>query len=426
MGSRSAADQTYVRELNLSSVLRRVYHEAPTSRAQLATRTGLNKSTISSLIEDLMQRGLIRELGTNSTGAGRPATLLEINARVGAVISVELGVDFVLAAVIDFIGTVLWRKQMSADAAESQAQTLAQIGALIDEAAAQCTERNLTPLALSFAIPGTVDIDEGMLIYAPNLNWRNVAFRNLFAGQGLRVYVENDANAAAVGEHLFGEAQQAQNFVFVFAGVGLGGGLFLNGQLYRGAGGYAGEIGHTPILAQPFGLECHCGKQGCWEMYANQAAIIRRLKSQIEASPESRSITASLLDTRATAATIALIKQAADAGDPQAVAALAEEGSALGIGMAGLINVLNPEKIILGGPISMAGEHLLPAILAGVKQHGMQEIVSQAEISLSGFGPDASVIGAAAVVVDDILTNPTHVEKEVVPGALMSTISARV
>jgi glucokinase-like ROK family protein len=426
MSSKNKADHVYVREMNLSAVLRRVYDEAPISRAQLASKTGLNKSTISRLVEDLLDRRLIREVGMDSAGAGRPATLLEINARVGALVGVELGVDFVVAAVIDFLGSVLWRKQISTDPGQPQQQTLTQIDGLVQEAQLICRDRGLAVLGLSLAVPGTVDRKAGMLIFAPNLNWRNVPLRELFSEGDVRVYVENDANAAAVGEHLFGGAQQSQNFVFVFAGVGLGGGLFLNGELYRGSGGYAGEIGHTPILAEPYGADCQCGMRGCWETYANQAAVLDRLSAEAAKGGRDGGPMIAPAEAQSAPRTIAGITQAADAGDRQAAEALAAAGRALGIGMAGLINVLNPEKIIVGGPISMAGGHLLPFINESVRAHGLGEIVSQTEISLSAFGPDASVIGAAAVVIDDILQNPKLVEKEVMAGEVLHASEDRV
>jgi predicted NBD/HSP70 family sugar kinase len=315
------------------------------------------------------------------------------------------------------MGVVLWRKQIEADAAEMQQRTMEQIHALVDESRASCGERQLPVLGLSFALPGTVDPHEGALIFAPNLNWHNVQFRNLFETPGMRVYVENDANAAAVGEHLFGAAQHTRDFIFVFAGVGLGGGLFLNGELHRGKGGYAGEIGHMRIPAEPYELQCHCGKRGCWELYANQASIIRR----VQESSGPGAVGDPPLSLK-------LIKQAADGGDMNAARALAEAGRSLGIGIAALVNVLNPEKVIIGGPVSMAGEHLLPAIVESVRLHGMQEIVAQVEISLSAFGPDASVIGAAAVVVNDILMNPSQTAKEVMEGIVMSTnvVSTRI
>ncbi len=413
MNNRNTADHAFVREINLSSVLRLIYSAAPLSRAQLASKTGLNKSTISSLVEDLLDRKLIHETGINSIGTGRPATQLEINSNVGAVVGIELGVDFVAVVLADFKGRILGRKQVNADPAASQEKTLGLTQALIDEIMHKSDGMGLKVLGLSFSIPGTIDLEKGILIFAPNLQWHNVAFRQVFSGStGLKVFIENDANAAAIAEHLFGVAQHLRDFLFVFAGVGLGGGLFLDGHLYRGIGGYAGEIGHTPIIAEPFQKPCRCGNLGCWETYANQLSIVERVQERMTAKRSD--LISSLMETQNAPLSISIIKQAADEGDSYALESLAEAGMAMGIGLAGLVNIFNPEKIILGGPISVAGKYLLPSIRQSVNKHAMRETVNQTEINISAFGPDASVIGAVAVVADDILTNPTHVKKEVV------------
>jgi len=289
---------------------------------------------------------------------------------------------------------------------------LGQAQGLMDEMILESRHSGMRVLGLSFSIPGTVDLDEGVLIFAPNLQWRNVPFRRIFSSStGLKVFIENDANAAAIAEHLFGAAQHLRDFLFVFAGVGLGGGLFLNGHLYRGIGGYAGEIGHTPIITEPFQKPCHCGNLGCWETYANQLSIVERVQERMNTKPSN--LISSLMEMQNAPLSLSIIKQAADEGDVYSLESLAEAGTAMGIGLAGLVNIFNPEKIIIGGPISLAGKYLLPSIRQSVNKHAMGETVNQTEINISAFGPDASVFGAVAVVVDEILTNPTYVEKEV-------------
>jgi glucokinase-like ROK family protein len=422
MEQKNTAEHGLVRELNLSAVLKMVYTQAPMSRAKLALMIGLNKSTISSLVQDLLDRGLIREAGMDSNGAGRPATLLEVNAGAGSVIAAELGVDFVGVAVADFTGDVLWRRRVDADPAESQDGTLRATRELIEQALQVCRERDMRVLGISFAIPGTVDLEQGVILFAPNLNWRNVPLREIFSFTGTKVYLENDANAAAVAEHLFGEAQNLRDFVFVFGGVGLGGGLYLNDQLYRGKGGYAGEIGHTPIRADSDQVECHCGNVGCWETYSSQESILRRVQARLDAGRESaiESETAEGEHRLSMAA----ITEAAGAGDPVALEALAEAGAAMGSGFAGLANILNPQKIVLGGPVSIAGDYLMPSIREGVTTQAMSGIAEQTQISISTFGTDASLIGAAAVVIDDVLKNPAQVAKEVMPGIRLEPLVA--
>ena len=230
MNPNNTANQTFVRESNLSLVLRLIHSQAPISRAQLAVTTGLNKSTVSSLVDELLERKLVHETGNNTGAAGRPAILLEVNSQAGHIIGVELGVDFVSVAVTDFMGNILWRKREEADPTEDQEKMINQTLRIVKEAMAAGKKKNLKFLGLGLATPGTVNINEGTLIFAPNLHWRNVPFGKIFSEQTkLKVFVENDANAAAVAEHLFGTARQIQDFLFVFSGVGIGGGLFLNG-----------------------------------------------------------------------------------------------------------------------------------------------------------------------------------------------------
>ncbi|MBK8784439.1 MAG: ROK family transcriptional regulator [Anaerolineales bacterium] len=398
-------DQAYIRENNLSSVLRLIHSQAPISRAQLAVITGLNKSTISSLVDDLIARKLVNEAGSNSNGAGRPAIMLEINSQAGLIVGVELGVDFVSVAVTDFLGNIVWRRREDANPNEDQQKMIDQTLRIVKDAMGSVKKKNAHFLGMGLATPGTVNLKEGILIFAPNLHWRNVPFRKIFSEQTrLKVFVENDANAAATAEHLFGTARQCQDFLFVFAGVGIGGGLFLNGKLYRGKNGYAGEIGHSPIMAEPSQTVCHCGNRGCWETYANQYSIIQRVQARLEV--KRTSIIPKLMAEHNSSLTIPLIKQAADAGDREAIDSFAEAGHAMGQGFAGLTNIFNPEKIILGGPLSIAGEYLLPAIKETMARHSLTEIDQQAEVLLSPFGPDASLIGAIAIVADGILSQP--------------------
>ncbi len=404
MSPKNTTDQAFVRETNLSSTLRLIHSLAPISRAQLAHLTGLNKSTVSSLVDELLQRKLVHEIGNNVGGAGRPATMIEVNPQVGKIIGVELGVDFISVAVTDFMGNILWRKREDANPNEEQEKIINQILLIVKEAMFFGKSKKQHFLGIGVTTPGTVNINDGVLIFAPNLHWRNVPFGKIFSEQTkLKVFLENDANAAAVAEHLFGAARQVQDFLFVFSGVGIGGGLFLNGKLYRGKNGYAGEIGHFPIMTEPSQTVCHCGNRGCWETYANQYSIIQRVRARLEV--KRTSIIPKLMAEQNSGLTIPLIKQAADAGDKEAIDSFAEAGLAMGQGFAGLINIFNPSKIILGGPLSVAGKYLLPNIIEAVKRHSMPEIGQQVEIVLSTFGPDASLMGAVAIVADDVINH---------------------
>jgi predicted NBD/HSP70 family sugar kinase len=162
-------------------------------------------------------------------------------------------------------------------------------------------------------------------------------------------------------------------------------------------------------MAEPFQAPCHCGNRGCWETYANQYSIIRRVQARLEAKRSS--IIPDLMKEQNAPLSISIIKQAADSGDQEAIESLAETGVAMGIGFATLINILNPEKIILGGPLSIVGEYLLPSVTSVATKHALPEMKPKVDILLSSFEGDASLIGAVSVVVDDIQSNPTHIER---------------
>jgi glucokinase-like ROK family protein len=359
-------------------------------------------------VDKLLTQNLIHETGSNSGAAGRPATWLEINPQAGLIIGVELGVDFISVAVTDLLGSIIWRKEENVDPADGQEKVIEQVLRIVKEAMDANKKKGGRFFGLGLSTPGTVDLNKGLLIFAPNLHWHNVPFRDIFHERTkLKIFIENDANAAAIAEHLFGTARQSQNFIFVFAGVGIGGGLFLNGKLYRGKNGYAGEIGHSHIMAEPSQTICHCGNRGCWETYANQYSIIQRVQARLELNRNG--IIPKLMADQNAPLSIPLIKQAADAGDAEAIDSFVEAGHAMGQGFAGLINIFNPEKIILGGPLSVVGEYLLPAIKEIVVHHSLPEIDQQTEVLLSTFGTDASLIGAIAIVVDDVLSRPMNI-----------------
>lgn len=407
---KNSSDQALMRKLNLSLVLRLIHNEAPISRAKIAQKTGLNKSTVSNLVGDLIQRRLIHEIGMRpGVHAGRPARLLEINALAGSIIGVEFGVDYVSVGLTNFTGEVLWDKSEGTDAKAAPENILAQTLLIIQEAIKVAKNKGLKILGIGVAVPGTVNVDEGFLIFAPNLQWRNIPLKAFFKKHtGLPVYVENDANAATIAEKLFGVVKESENFIFIFAGVGIGSGLFLNGELYRGSIGYAGEIGHSPIIVKPFEAPCHCGNRGCWETYANKFALIRRVQSRLDARRES--IIPTLMRESKQPLSLKLIKDAADQGDKEAIGALQDTGNAMGLGIATLISILNPKQVVLGGPISVVGNYLIPAINAVIEKRVLPEFSPSVHVILSNFKEEASLIGPISVIVNNVFSNPLRVK----------------
>ncbi|MFN8454669.1 MAG: ROK family transcriptional regulator [Anaerolineae bacterium] len=405
-------DQTLLREINLSTVLRYLQAGPAVSRAGLANLTGLNKTTVSSLVEELLERGLVHEIGLATSAGGRPATLLELNPQAGRIIGVELGVDFISVILTNLAGQLCWRRVQETDPAQPQEAIIDLALCLVNEAGQASQAEGMRLLGLGLSVPGMVNVESATLLFSPNLQWRNVPLGQIFAQRtGVTVLVENDANAAALAEHFFGVARQVQNFIFLSIGVGIGGGLFLNGNLYRGASGLAGEIGHTTSLMSNGNRPCRCGNRGCWETSSNQYALIERVRALLDVGQSS--LVTQLMAEQNSRLTLAVIAQAAGAGDAVALEALAETGTAIGLGVANLINTFNPEMVVVGGAMSVTGDYLLPAIKEVISKRTLIE--TQPQIVLSTFGPAASVIGAAALVVNAILASPSRVERMAEP-----------
>ncbi len=219
---------------------------------------------------------------------------------------------------------------------------------------------------------------------------------------GRPALVDNEANLAALGEHYFGAARDYDDVLFITAGVGVGGGLIRGGQLYRGASGYAGEFGHMTV--DPDGELCACGNQGCWETLVSPSALFDNIRKMI------RSSRPSLLSDTAGAGlerlTVPLVVDAANAGDSVALAALEQVGTHLGIGVASLINALNPELVVLGGSLSVAGDFVLPTVKEQVRRRALRWSADATKIVLAQQGSDACVMGGVATVYQDVLAQP--------------------
>lgn len=398
------ADQILVRKLNTSLIMECLRTSGPLSRAGLSEATGLNRSTVSSIVHDLLKKNLVREIGLHSSArTGRPGMLLELNPDGGCAVGVEIGVDFISAVLTDFVARVLWRRKVPTNPEEKREVVIGQAEEIVQEALAIGKEQGLPPLGIGLGVPGLVDIREGTLVFAPNLRWCNVPLRQMWAQRfDLPVFVENEANAAALGEYYFGNARGVQNLIYLSAGVGLGGGIIIKGKLFRGSNGFAGEIGHMTV--DPNGEPCGCGKRGCWETLVGPRAIARQVRKALESGE--RSSIPSLVENDLSRIDVSIVVQAAQTGDPVARTALEEVGAYLGIGISNLVNAFNPEMVVLGGALSLAGPFLLPVIEKTVQEHALPQPRGALTITTSAHGADACVMGAVALVLDEILREP--------------------
>jgi glucokinase-like ROK family protein len=241
------------------------------------------------------------------------------------------------------------------------------------------------------------------LLFAPNLGWTDVSVRTILQRAfDAPVFVDNEANLAALGEHYFGAAQGYEEVLYISAGVGLGGGVVHAGQLCRGVTGAAGELGHMTM--DPDGELCNCGNRGCWETLVSQRALFRQVRRAIDAGNASQLSEA--VNGDLSQLTVPLVADAARAGDAVAREAFDTVGHSLGIGIASLVNVLNPELVVFGGILSLAWEFLLPAVAEEMRQRALRWNREATQVVLARHGFDACVMGGLAQVLQDILREP--------------------
>jgi predicted NBD/HSP70 family sugar kinase len=218
----------------------------------------------------------------------------------------------------------------------------------------------------------------------------------------LPILVDNDANLSALGEYYFGAARGVGTFLHIAIGVGLGGGVFLDGQPYRGASGFAGEFGH--MLVQDGGPPCKCGNAGCWETVVSNLAVVKQAQAAVETHPHSRIL--ELAHGQTDRITLPVVMKAAEEGDETALEVLRQTGYYLGVGIANLINAFNPELIVLGGGLSQAYPFLLPVAEEVVAAKVIARAAKSTQIVASAYGQDACVLGAVGSVLHEILTTP--------------------
>jgi glucokinase-like ROK family protein len=398
------ADQYLVREINLSIVLNALRDHAPVSRARLAVLTSLNKTTVSSLVDQLIDAQFVSELGPGKPGyVGRPGILLTLNPDVGWIIGVDLGVDYISLIMTNFATDIVWRSY-ERTGGDGQDAIIPRMIEMVRGAVGRAQGEGRSILGIGVGLPGLVDTATGKLLFAPNLGWRDLPMRKILAEHfGFPIYVENEANIAAFGESYMGAARGAGNVIYVLAGVGIGGGVVVDGHMLPGASGLAGEIGH--VTMDPEGRLCNCGNRGCWETLADQAALFRRVK---EASASGReSVLSQYLVGDAGSLTVPIVAEAARNGDEVALKALEETAIYLGIGMAGLINIFNPDGLVFGGTLSVAHEFLMPIIERVMHERALRWSLESSKIVIAAHGQDAAAMGGVALVYQQVLAQPT-------------------
>jgi glucokinase-like ROK family protein len=376
--------------------------------------TGLSTTTITNLVSELLEQGIVVEEGIEKPeqrrGAGRPRTALRLVPEARYAIGIHFGVGSIRIGVADLGARLLACLSLQHPVEKSPEQVLPETAELANQAIADSGINPQQVVGLGVGASGLVDPHTGINVVAPNLGWRDVPLRDWF-GERLRlpVCVNNNVRAMALGEAMFGVGQDVRALAFVYARIGVGAGFVVDGQLYHGSAAGAGEIGHATIIAEG-GEPCRCGNTGCLETLVSEPAIVR-LAEEIARHHEEGILAAQL--QRGEGTLIERVFAAARAGDVATQTMLEERACYMGISLANLVNVLNPELIVLGGIYAQGADLLFPAIEATMRQRAFAHLGERVRLETTSFGRQAGVIGAAALALSTFFYDQPDLQHEV-------------
>jgi len=397
------SDQASMRRSNMGLILRHLKDHAGQSRARVAAETGLSKATTSSLIGDLVERGLVTEGELHRAGSvGRPGLALHLDGRHLCGVGLEINVDYLSVTALDLTGTLLLEATRPIDAAAlSVEEVLAEVADLLTSTMRSGRARGVRTVAIAIAAPGSIDIDTGEVQFAPNIGWQDVALVSglvrLLGRTAPPVFLENDAKLGALAEYAGVSHSGIRDLLYVTGDVGVGGGIITDGRLLRGFSGFAGEIGHMPM--DPQRHPCACGRTGCWETIVGLAAFLRLVGDPGDPVRD----TERPLEDR-----LADINARADREDQRTLAAIETIAEGLGIGVSLLVDILNPRLVILGGYFAFLADRLVGPLTAVLAERRMSP-QAECAVSASTLGLTSAARGGAHLALETVFRDPVNV-----------------
>jgi len=396
-------EKLYLKRKNIIDILLTLQRKSPISRAEIARLSNLTPATVSRVVAELHKRGIIREQGPGVSIGGRRPVLIEFNPEAFYLAGIDLGITKVISVVIDLHGNILSKAKLDIDINAGKDRIIEQMFTVTRRVFSNTNELIRNKLAgIGISLSGIIDTKKGLSVFSPSMpNWHNVPIVQLFQNEfHLPVFIENDARAMALAEARYGAGRDYDNLFCINIGHGIGSGIIINKELYRGKTLTAGEFGHMTLV--PSGPLCHCGNRGCLDVMAGGHAIaasaIRVVSSGVN------TLIKELVEGDIKKITAEVVAHAAKEGDDIALQLLNEVGRYLGIAIASIINLLNPELIVIGGGVSKAGEFFFEEIKNVIKKRAFTTMVKTPEIVTSSLNEDASSIGAAALVLYEIIS----------------------
>lgn len=369
--------QAALRNANQRRVLELLKSAGELTQAQVARETGLAPATVSNIVRELTAVGVIDDIDH-----GKRRRRLRLTRTAGLVVGIDFGHRHVTVAVADLSHNILAERRVALGPSGSARDSLTRASALLDEAMAGIDGQMSDVIGIGMGLPAPIDSRTGEVGAVSILpGWVGVPAAQLASDHfAHNVFVDNDANLGVLAEHMWGAGQGCDNLAFLKLADGVGAGLFIDGRLYRGRNGTAGEIGHTTF--DEFGDVCRCGNRGCLETLVAAKSVVELLEPRYGSD-----------------LTIADIVQMASNGDNACIRVLADTGRQAGVAVASLCNLFNPERILIGGELALAGELMLAPMRESVRRCGIPSATLDLEIGLAALGARASVLGAVALAL---------------------------
>ncbi|MBK8780711.1 MAG: ROK family transcriptional regulator [Anaerolineales bacterium] len=399
MNNSPLGNRELIRAINRSTILNSIKTNGAIPRAEIARLTGLSPATVTGITAELIQDNLVFEKESGDSSGGRRPIMLAINPNGGCVVGIKVMEDHALGALTDLEASLLGKQSYPLTDTSPEG-----ISRSLSELVAELLKMSENPapnlMGVGVGLAGIVEAGQGLVRQSPFFGWNDVPLREMIQNRvNVPVYVDNDVNTLAFAEKWFGAGRGVDNFLVVTVGRGIGLGIVSNGQFNHGVRGGAGEIGHTVI--QPGGELCACGKRGCLEMYASEPALLRQAAKAFEQGQLS-----SLPKTPEE-----LIALAAS-GEKAAQEIFARAGELLGQSIANLVNIFNPQRVLINGEGVRAGNWLFDPMRAAIDEHTMPGLRQDVSILVEPLGDDAWARGAASLVLHELFESPIKRQRE--------------
>ncbi|MRH44218.1 ROK family protein [Aquibacillus halophilus] len=387
----------WMKSLNKSIILNKVRTNGPISRAQIAKDTKLTPPTVGTIIKELIEQGIVKESNLGVSQGGRKPTMLVINNSEFYIVGVDAGPSNIEVILSDLTGNILSKSTSLIGNVSSNEQFLGILKGAITELMDEFYYLKEKIIGIGVAMHGVVEVKSGTSLFATNLNLQDIPIRQeLEEAFDLVVKVENDARAYALAEAWFGQNDSIGSMLAINIGRGIGAGMIIDGKLYHGEHGIAGEIGHMTLDMN--GKKCQCGNRGCLQTVASGPAMVE--KARLAITTNKSLLTEMIADGHEL--TGELVFQAAQKGDALAKRILEETGTFIGVGLTNLIHVFNPTKIVVGGGVAKAGSFILDPIKSAIEERVLTTTAKQTEVVLTDLGENSTAIGAVALLLVEL------------------------